>query len=210
MRNYLHPLAWMVFALLIGVRVEASAGDAADQGPTLDATKDWLKDHGKDFTSSFSFSNDSHKRFIMTIQGVGIVFRKYRSKDKPPGCIIIFYANIHNQDDEIDNDAGAAATFRAEDVSDAVQVRKLASTDLGPNAQGFDGQGCYGVVITPKDPNSNAIEMVSLGVPFLEWHKLPYIVIPIGNQAMAERLGKALHHGIQLIQAQTAAKPDAF
>jgi hypothetical protein len=211
MHKYLHPLAWMALALLIGVSVGASAGTADDQGPTLGETKDWLNEHGKEFTSSFSFSNDSQKCFVMTIQKIEFVLKKYRPKSTPyPGCVIHFYANIQIKDFDSNNDAGEIATFRAEDVSDAVQVRKLASTDLGPDARGFDAKGCYCLVITKKDPNSDAIEMGNLGVPFLEWHELHYIVIPITDYAMAQRLAKALHRGIQLIQGQTAAKTEPF
>ncbi len=211
MHKYLHPLAWMVLALLIGTGIEASADDATDQGPTLGDTKDWLNEHGKEFTSSFSFSNDSQKRFIVTIQKIEFVLKKYRSKSTfYPGCTIHFYANIQIKDFDSNNDGGEIATFRAEDVSDVVQVRKLASTDLGPAAQDFDANGCYCVVITQKDPNSDAIEMGNLGVPFLEWHELHYIVIPIADYALAQRLAKALHRGIQLIQAETPAKPEAF
>jgi hypothetical protein len=211
MQKYLYPLAWMVLALLIGVRVAAGEGKADDKGPTLGETKDWLNEHGKEFTSSFSFSNDSKKRFIMSIQKIEFVLKKYRPKSTfYPGCTIRFYANIQVKDYDSDNDGGMSATFRAEDVSDVVQVRKLESKDLGPDARDFDAQGCYGLVITQKDPNSDAIEMANLGVPFLEWHELHYIVIPIADYAMAQRLAKALHRGIQLIQAQTAAKPEAF
>jgi hypothetical protein len=211
MHKYLHPLAWIILALLIGARVGASAGTEDDQGPSLGETKDWLTEHGKEFTSSFSFSNDSHKRFIMTIQKIEFVLKKYHPKTTPyPGCVIHFYANIQIKDFDSNNDGGEIATFRIEDVSDIVQVRKLESKDLGPNAQGFDAQGCYCLVISQKDPNSDAIEMGNLGVPFLEWHELHYIVIPITNYAMAQRLAKALHHGIQLIQAKTAVSPGPF
>jgi hypothetical protein len=211
MHKYLHPLAWMVLAMLIGVRVGAGGGKADDQGPSLGDTKDWLKEHGKEFTSSFSFSNDSQKRFVMTIQKVEFAFKKYHPGTTPyPGCVIHFYANIQVKDFDSNNDGGEIATFRAEDVSDVVQVRKLESKDLGPGARDFDAQGCYGLVISQKDPNSDAIEMGNLGVPFLEWHELHYIVIPITDYDMAQRLAKALHRGIQLIQAQTAAKPEAF
>jgi hypothetical protein len=211
MHKYLHPLAWMVLALLIGVGVGTSEGKADDQGPSLGDTRDWLNDHGKDFTSSFSFSNDSQKRFILTIQRIEFVIKKYRPKATPyPGCVIHFYANIQIKDYDSNNDGGEIATFRAEDVSDVVQVRKLEAKDLGPDARDFDAQGCYGLVITRKDPNSDAIEMGNLGVPFLQWHELHYIVIPITDYAMAQRLAKALHRGIQLIQAETAAKPQPF
>jgi hypothetical protein len=211
MHKYFHPLAWMILALLIGARVAAGADQAEAQGPSLGDTKDWLKEHGNEFTSSFSFSNDSQKRFIMTIQKIEFVLKKYRPKATPyPGCVIHFYANIQVKDFDSNNDGGEIATFRAEDVSDVVEVRKLESKDLGPGAQGFDAQGCYGLVITQKDPNSDAIEMANLGVPFLEWHELHYIVVPITDYALAQRLAKALHRGIQLIQAQTAAKPEPF
>jgi hypothetical protein len=211
MHKYLHPLAWMILVLLIGARVATGADQAVDQGPTLGETKDWLKDHGKEFTSSFSFSNDSQKRFVMTIQKIEFALKKYRPKSTYyPGCTIRFYANIQVKDFDSNNDGGEIATFRAEDVSDAVQVRKLESKDLGPDARDFDAQGCYGLVITQKDPNSDAIEMANLGVPFLQWHELHYIVIPITDYAMAQRLAKALHRGIQLIQAQTPAKPEPF
>ncbi|HXC01508.1 MAG TPA: hypothetical protein VNU49_02575 [Opitutaceae bacterium] len=211
MNKYLHSLAWMVLALLIGAAVGARADDATDQGPSLSDTKDWLNEHGKEFTSSFSFSNDSQKRFIVTIQKIEFVLKKYRPKSTfYPGCTIHFYANILVKDFDSNNDGGEIATFRAEDVSDVVQVRKLASTDLGPAVQDFDAQGCYAVVITQKDPNSDAIEMGNLGVPFLEWHELHYIVIPITDFALAQRLAKALHRGIHLIQAETPAKPEAF
>jgi hypothetical protein len=211
MNKFLHPLAWIALATLIGIRVEAGADNAADQGPTLGETKDWLKDHGKDFTGSFSFSNDSHKRFVMTIQKIEFVLKKYRPQTTPyPGCVIHFSAKIEVKDFDSNNDGGEIATFRAEDVSDVVQVRKLESKDLGPDARDFDAQGCYGLVVTEKDPNSDAIEMGNLGVPFLEWHELHYIVIPITDYAMAQRLARALHRGIQVIQAQTAAKPQPF
>jgi hypothetical protein len=215
MHKYFNLLAWITLATLMGVRGEASGAASVDttddQGPTLGQTKDWLKDHGKDFTSSFSFSNDSQKHFIMTIQKVEFVLKKYRPQTTPyPGCMIRFYANIQIKDYDSDNDGGAIATFRAEDVSDVVEVRKLDQKDLGPAAQDFDANGCYGLVITQKDPNSDAIKMANLGVPFLEWHELHYIVIPITDYTMAQRLAKALHRGIQLIQAQTAAKPEPF
>jgi hypothetical protein len=214
MHKYLSPLAWIVLATWIGVSVEASggasAGNAGDQGPTLGVTKDWLKEHENDFTSSFSFSNDSHKRFVMTVQRVGFILQKYRPKADPPGCVIHFYASIRIKDYDNDNSGGAVATFRAEDVSDVVEVRKLDSKDLGPDAQDFDAQGCSCLVITPKDPNSDLIKMSNLGAPFLQWHELHYIVIPVTNYALAQRLANALHHGIQLIQAQAAAKPEAF
>jgi hypothetical protein len=211
MHKYLHPLVWIVLALLIGANVGAGAGTADDQGPTLGDTKDWLKDHGREFTSSFSFSNDSQKHFIVTIGKIEFVLKKYRPKATPyPGCVIHFYANIQIKDYDSNNDGGEIATFRAEDVSDAVQVKKLEAKDLGPDARDFDAHGCYCLVITQKDPNSDAIEMGNLGVPFLQWHELHYIVIPITDYAMAQRLAKALHRGIQLIQAQTAAKPQPF
>jgi hypothetical protein len=211
MHKYLSPLIWTVLATLIGVRVEASTGNTDDQGPTLSETRDWLKNHGSDFTSSFSFSNDSHKNFTLTVQKVEFLFKKYHPNASPfEGCMVHFYASIHIKEDESDSDGGAYATFRAEDVSDVVEVRKLKQEDLGPDAQGFDAQGCYGLVITPKDNKSDAIAMANLGAPFLQWHKLSYIVIPITDYAMAQRLAKALHHGIQLIQAQTTAKPESF
>jgi hypothetical protein len=52
--------------------------------------------------------------------------------------------------------------------------------------------------------------MGNLGVPFLEWHELHYIVIPITDYAMAQRLAKALHRGIQLIHAETATGTEPF
>jgi hypothetical protein len=211
MRKYLSPLLWITLAMLFGASVEASAGTADDHGPSLGETKDWLKDHGKDFTSSFSFSNDSRKRFTMTIQKIEFVLRKYDPDDTPaPGCVIHFYANIHIKEDNSDGNAGEIATFRAEDVSDAVEVRKLEQKDLGPAVRDFDAQGCYGLVITQKDPNSDAIKMANLGTPYLEQHALPYIVIPVTNYALAQRLAKALHRGIQLIQAKTVVNPGPF
>jgi hypothetical protein len=214
MHKYLNRLVWIALVTLIGVNAGAGsgtgAGNADDQGPTLGATKDWLKDHKNDFTSSFSFSNDSHKRFVVTVQRVEFMLKKYRPKATPPGCTIHFYANIRIKDYASDNDGGTVATFRAEDVSDVVEVRKLASKDLGPDAQDFDAQGCYCLVITQKDPNSDAIKMTNLGAPFLQWHELHYIVIPVTNYALAQRLANALHRGIQLIQEQTAAKSEPF
>src|ERR1035441_8439103 len=104
MYKYLPPLAWMVLAMVIGVSVGASAGTADDQGPTLGDTKDWLNKHGKEFTSSFSFSNDSQKRFIMTIQKIEFVLKKYRPESTYyPGCTIRFYANIQVKDFDSDN-----------------------------------------------------------------------------------------------------------
>jgi hypothetical protein len=211
MHKYFYPLAWMILALLIGARVAASVGNADDQGPSLGDTRDWLKEHGKDFTSSFSFSNDSRKHFIMTIQKIEFVLKRDHPKTTPyPACMIRFYANIQVKDFDNDNDGGAIATFRAEDVSDAVEVRKLDQKDLGPGVRDFDAQGCYGLIITQKDPNSDAIKMANLGVPFLQWHQLHYIVIPITDYAMAQRLAKALHRGIQLIQAETATGTEPF
>ncbi|HWZ95513.1 MAG TPA: hypothetical protein VNW30_09990 [Opitutaceae bacterium] len=210
MKKYFNLLAWIILATLMGARVGASAGTANDQGPTLGETRDWLKDHGKDFTSSFAFSNDSQKHFVMTIRKIEFVLKKNHPDAKPPGCMIRFYANIQVKDYADDNDGGSVATFRAEDVSDAVEVRKLDQKDLGPDALGFDAQGCYALIITQKDPNSDAIKMANLGVPFLQWHELHYIVIPVSDYAMAQRLAKALHRGIQLIQALTVAKPEPF
>jgi hypothetical protein len=210
-KKSLQPLVWMALVLLIGARAGASAGTADDHGPSFGETKDWLKDHGKDFTSSFSFSNDSHKHFTMTIQRIEFVLRKYDPDDTPaPGCVIHFYATIHIQEDNSDDNGGEIAAFRAEDVSDVVEVRKLEEKDLGPAVRDFDAQGCYGLVITQKDPNSDAIKMANLGTPYLEQHALPYLIIPVTNQALAERLAKALHRGIQLIQAKTAVSPGPF
>jgi hypothetical protein len=207
MHKYVSLLVCIALATLIG----ASVGKADDQGPTLAATQQWLVDHQNDFTSSCSFSNASQNSFIMTIQKVGILLKKYNPKEAPfPGCLVHFYGKIHVEAYDSNNAYEAVATFRAEDVSDEVEVRKLDQKDLGPEAQGFDAQGCYGLVIRPKEPNSNTIEMTNLGIPYLQRQELHYIVIPIADYAMAGRLAKALHRGIQLIQAQVAAKPELF
>jgi hypothetical protein len=209
MCKYLKPLSCVVFAMLLG----ASAGYADDQKPSLDETQQWLKDHEGDFTSTFTFSNSSQNVYDMSIQRVEIVLKKYHAKDTPfPGCMIHFYGNIHIEGLDTDSDGGLVTTFRAEGVSDVIEIRKFDRKDLGPEAQHFDAQDCYCLIITQKDPNSDAIDMSNLGVPFLQRQELHYITIPIANYAMAERLAKALRHGIQLIQAQTAAeaKPEVF
>ncbi|HXA14240.1 MAG TPA: hypothetical protein VNW23_03865 [Opitutaceae bacterium] len=207
MHKYLSLLVCIAFATLIGV----SVGKADDQEPTLAATQQWLVDHQNDFTSACSFSNDSQNSFVMTIQKVGILLKNYNPKEAPfPGCLVHFYGKIHVEAYDSNNAYEAVATFRAEDVSDVVEVRKLDQKYLGPEAQNFDARGCYCVVIRSKEPNSNTIEMNNLGVPYLQRQELHYIVIPIADYALAGRLAKALHHGIQLIQAQMATKPEAF
>jgi hypothetical protein len=197
----------MAIAMLLG----ASAGYADDKGPSLGATQDWLVDHQNDFTSSCTFSNASQNSFTMTIHKVEIVLQRFDPNNSPiQGCQVHFYGNVRVEAYGTDNAYEATATFKAEDVSDVVAVRKLQLRDVGVDADSFNYLGAYCVVLKPKDQNDKTTGMTNLGIPYLPRQELNYIAIPISDRAMADRLAKALHHGIRLIHAQMTAKPEAF
>jgi hypothetical protein len=211
-----HRFCLAVLALAAG----AGVGRADDRGPTLQATQQWLSEHENDFTSSFSFTTSGRKGAVcsLTIQGIAISLARYDSKRVTPGCHVVLSGNSHEtpadkrgKPSSSDVDYSLTADFRAEMVKDAVEIRKLDGKDIGANARNFDPQGCYCLVIAPLDANSNAVEMTGLGAgKDVGEEALHYIVIPIKDHEMAQRLANALHHGIQLIQAEAAANPEPF